>query len=368
MSYTRHFSKTIRVPINVQLQEPVTTVDRDGNVKVTKGYIYVDADGERLEYELPLNKKLDKSFNVDEEVHVNINVDTDEYDQQSAIATNKVTLLTGSVVATEAAQVESIHENAQEVAKTIVKGFFSTVKSDISTKVTELHHRVEALLMHLKTQADELNKKQQQMEKDYRRTAARYTKICTDLNIELENRVKQLDLPIYKLQANVCNEANRMLQGDFAGMVSVANKENMVLESQIEAAIQRKQAVGTIDRIHQMLVSEQQTNNTLNHVLTRPEFLDGTVYLPVCFAEMEENKGVMNRQMLMDAKRLPAQKVNEQVVNSYLATESGKYSFGQEERNEVSPYLKKMVQDAYQNSTSEHDDRVKKMIIKMFKS
>jgi hypothetical protein len=366
MSYTKHFSKTIHVPVNIRLQAPSATVS-DGNLRSRNGYIYVDADGESQRYEISLGEEFDDDFDVEEEVHVNIHVDTDDYDHQSAIATNNVTMLTGSVAATEAAQVKSIHENAQDVAKTIVKGFFSTVKSDISTQVTELHHRVEALLMHLKTQANELGKKKQQMEKDYRRTTARYIKIFTDLNTELENRVKQLDLPVYKLQSDVSTEANRMLQCDCAGMVSVANKENMILESQIEAAFQRKQAVGAIDRIRQMLISEQHTNNTLSRVLTRPEFQDGTVYLPVCFAEMEESKGVMDRQMLMDAEQLPAKKVNEQVLNSYLTAEPEKHSFGQKERDEVSPYLNKMVQEAYQDSTSEHDDRVKKMINKMFK-
>ncbi|MCW4129739.1 hypothetical protein ONT16_16135 [Prevotella copri] len=168
-----------------------------------------------------------EKFDVDEVVDVNVCVDTDEYDKQSAITANNVALLTGSVVATESAQVESIQDNAQKIAKTIVKGFFSTVKSDISTQITEYHHRVEALLVHLKTQAEELSRKQMQMEKDYHRTAARYSKIFTDLNNELENRIKQLDLPVYTLQKNISFEANRMLNGDFAGMVSVANRENI---------------------------------------------------------------------------------------------------------------------------------------------
>ena len=186
MTYTRRFSKTIRVPVNVELKEAVFD---EG--KLYKGYLYVNVDGVELKYELPINKwsktfdgRFIQNFNVDEVVDVNICVDTDEYDKQSAITANNVTLLTGSVVATESAQVESIHENAQKIAKTIVKGFFSTVKSDISTQITEQYHRVEALLVHLKTQAEELNRKQMQMEKDYHRTAARYSKIFTDLRIE----------------------------------------------------------------------------------------------------------------------------------------------------------------------------------------
>lgn len=369
MTYTRRFSKTIRVPVNVELKEAVFDED-----KLYKGYLYVNVDGVELKCELPINKwsktfdgRFIKDFNVDEVVDVNVCVDTDEYDEQSAIAANNVNLLTGSVVATESAQVASIHDNAQKVAKTIVKGFFSTVRSDISAQITELHHRVEALLMLLKTQSEELNRKQIQMENDYHRTAARYTKICTDLNNELENRLKQLDLPVYNLQEKVCFEANRMLNGDFAGMASVANKENLTLNSQIEAASQRKQAVGTINSIHHLLISEQQTNCTLSHVMTRPDFPEGIAYLPVCYAELEEDKGVMKRQVMMDAKRLPAQKVNELVVNSCLLGDSEHGIFGQKEREKVLPYLQEMVQSAYEGKTSEHDERVKKMTMQMFK-
>ena len=348
--------------------------------QIKKGYIYINVDGCELKYDLPLEKRfrtfdgpfdktgrLKEKFDVDEVVDVNICVDTDEYDKQSAITANNVTLLTGSVVATESAQVESIHENAQKIAKTIVKGFFSTVKSDISTQITEQYHRVEALLVHLKTQAEELNRKQMQMEKDYHRTAARYSKIFTDLNNELENRVRQLDLPVYTLQENISFEANRMLNGDFAGMASVANRENLMLNSQIEAACQRKQTEGTIDSIHHLLISEQQNNNTLSHVMLCPDFPEGIAYLPVCFAEYEEDKGVMKRQVLMDAHTLPMQQVNEQIVNSCLVADSEYGSFGQKEREKVLPYLEEMVQNAYQNKTSEHDERVKKLTIQMFK-
>lgn len=87
----------------------------------------------------------------------------------------------------------------------------------------------------------------------------------------------------------------------------------------------------------------------------------------MCFAEYEEDKGVMKRQVLMDAHTLPMQQVNEQIVNSCLVADSEYGSFGQKEREKVLPYLEEMVQNAYQNKTSEHDERVKKLTIQMFK-
>ena len=75
----------------------------------------------------------------------------------------------------------------------------------------------------------------------------------------------------------------------------------------------------------------------------------------------------MKRQVLMDAHTLPMQQVNEQIVNSCLVADSEYGSFGQKEREKVLPYLEEMVQNAYHNKTSEHDERVKKLTIQMFK-
>ena len=127
MTYTRHFSKTIHVPVKVEYKASEFVLDSKGGIerdykgdfKMKKGYLYVNVDGYELKYDLPLENRflgglfneegcLKEKFDVDEVVDVNVCVDTDEYDKQSAITANNVALLTGSVVATESAQVESI--------------------------------------------------------------------------------------------------------------------------------------------------------------------------------------------------------------------------------------------------------------------
>lgn len=115
MTYTRHFSKAIHVPVKLEYKEfefiydSKGDIERDykGDFKIKKGYIYINVDGCELKYDLPLEKRfrtfdgpfdktgrLKEKFDVDEVVDVNICVDTDEYDKQSAITANNVTLLT----------------------------------------------------------------------------------------------------------------------------------------------------------------------------------------------------------------------------------------------------------------------------------
>ncbi|MCW4129742.1 hypothetical protein ONT16_16150 [Prevotella copri] len=72
MTYTRHFSKTIHVPVKVEYKAPEFVLDRKGEIerdykgdfKMKKGYLYVNVDGYELKYDLPLeNRFLGGLFN-----------------------------------------------------------------------------------------------------------------------------------------------------------------------------------------------------------------------------------------------------------------------------------------------------------------
>lgn len=63
-----------------------------------------------------------------EDVAVNIEVDTSPFDSSVAGCNTSVNLLTGAVVATEAAQIAAVDQNAKKVGSTIVEGFFKTIR------------------------------------------------------------------------------------------------------------------------------------------------------------------------------------------------------------------------------------------------
>ena len=131
MSYTRHFSKTITVHYSGSVSYPAS---QSGG---TKSY----------------------SGSTKETIHFNVTVDTDPFDESVEHMKDGVDLLTGSVAATEAAQVSSIRENSARIGQTIISGFFKTVKSDISQQITELRTRTDALLVQLNELAKRCNVK-----------------------------------------------------------------------------------------------------------------------------------------------------------------------------------------------------------------
>lgn len=102
MSYTRSFTKTIAVHYSGSVSYPAS---QSGGTTSYSGTAY-------------------------ETVTVNVNVDTDPFDASVAQCNTGVGMLTGSVVATEAAQVASIGEAAQKVGSTIVKGFQNRTERD----------------------------------------------------------------------------------------------------------------------------------------------------------------------------------------------------------------------------------------------
>ena len=171
MSYTRHFSKTITVHYSGSVSYPAS---QSGG---TKSY----------------------SGSTKETIHFNVTVDTDPFDESGEHQKDGVDLLTGSVAATEAAQVSSIRENSARIGQTIISGFFKTVKSDISQQITELRTRTDALLVQLNELAKRCNDKRRQMGVDYQRISSRYSKIFDDLNKELDNRIHSIDEPVFRL-------------------------------------------------------------------------------------------------------------------------------------------------------------------------
>lgn len=146
MSYTKTIRKTVRIPYS-------------GSVSYGPSQ-----SGGSVSY----------SGTVTEEIEVNVEVDTEPFEESIYNCNQSIGGLTGAVVATEAAQIASINANAKKVSGAIVKGFFSTIRSEITQQIAELKSQVDATLIHLRGLAQRCVEKQKQMERDYNSIAKRY--------------------------------------------------------------------------------------------------------------------------------------------------------------------------------------------------
>lgn len=225
-----------------------------------------------------------KSVSVDIPVNVNIYVDTNPFDRSVQHCSTNVDLLTGAVVATETAEIASRKRTSNKVAKTIIGGFFSYIRSEISQQISELTQSTDAQLMHLKELMQTCISKQKQMENDYIRISSRYAKIFDDLNSELSNRIYELDKPAFAFKKETDCQKIRTSENDLVNTVAIFGSESSDLQSKIGASISKKRAFDTLIKAKMFLWQQKKLNNTIQQSMHN-ESVEGSVFTPVCFVE-----------------------------------------------------------------------------------
>lgn len=295
-----------------------------------------------------------------EDINVNIDVDTNPFDNSVANCNTSVNVLTGAVVATEAAQIASIHQNSKRVANTIVKGFFDYIRSDISQQIMELSQKIDAHLLHLRELAKTCVGKQKQMETDFNRISSRYIKIFDDLNNELENRIFALDEPSFRFKLNADEHSNRISDSDLVSSVTVFGKEGGELQAKISASVTKRRALHAINQANIFLGKQKKMQATINQCMLN-ENVATTRFSPVCFIETNGEKSQINK-LLYQADFLP--KINEhEMVENFKIHE---WNNGTKElKDSIQRYFNSEVSRAY-NSVNQHDERIKNMLIKIF--
>lgn len=294
-----------------------------------------------------------------EDVQVNILVDTDPFDDSVKGCNHHVDALTGSVVATEAAQVKSIREKGRQIGDTVVEGFFSTVRFEISTQITELTKRVEALLLDMNEKQKKLLALRKQMEKDYHRTAERYGNIFSELDHELENRVHALDQPVFSMAHNVYEAEDRFMDSDILNVVAIAGRENALLDAQIGTALAKDHARKALTEANDFLAKKQATELTL----TRCK-IDGSAdqrfYAPVCCFAAKDEHNVMDAQAYA-GDFLPGG-LSQQVAKDFDFDRLPDIS--DEDKANIDIYFRNMLGES--STADEHAVRVKNTISKLY--
>jgi hypothetical protein len=295
-----------------------------------------------------------------ENVNVDIDVDTNPLDRSVANCNSNVNLLTSAVIATETAQLASINKNAKKVAGTIVKGFFDYIRSDISQQIMELSQRIDAQLLHLRELAKNCVAKQKQMETDYNRISSRYLKIFDDLNNELGNRIFELDKPVFIFKNNIDKHADRTSDNDLVSTVAVFGRESGDLQAKISASIAKKRTLNAINQSSLFLWKQKKMQSTINRSMLNENY-SATRFLPVCFIETNGEKNQINKNVYQP-DFLPKMNQNEMFEN--FKTQNW-VSTNKEQKENIKRYFNSEISSIYA-SNSQHDDRVKDMIVKIF--
>ena len=285
MSYTKTIRKTVRIPYS-------------GSVSYGPSQ-----NGGSVSY----------SGTVTEEIEVNVEVDTDPFEKSINDCNQSVGGLTEAVVATEVAQIASINTNAKKVSGAIIKGFFSTIRSEITQQIAELQSQVDATLIHLRGLAQRCVEKQKQMERDYNSIAKRYLKTFEDLNNELSNRIYELNKPAFTFCKQSNQQNNRTCENDLVSTVTIFAKEEAELVAQVSASVAKKRALDTIEKVNTFLQKQKQLEELINLNMLK-ESKNATTYTPICFIETENEQKQIDKK-LYQQEFIPQMPTNELIDN-----------------------------------------------------
>jgi hypothetical protein len=333
MSYTRRYSETVSKTVTVSYPKS----DSGGSTSVT----------------------------VDIPVDVNILVDTNPFDRSVQHCGSNVNLLTAAVVATEAAEIVSKASNASKVADTIVGGFFSYIRSEISQQISELTQNIDAHMMHLKELAQSCLAKKKQMEGDYMRISGRYVKIFTDLNNELSNRIFELDKPAFVFKKESDNQKTRTTDNDLVNTVAIFGKESSNLQSKISASIAKKGALDSLNKAQVFLWQQKKLNTTIQKCMLN-ESVSGSIYSPVCFmtANNTDNQSETNVYSTSSLSDLNETAYKKDLIEQFSSTHIGWGKLPADVQKSISMYFNvELNTGSFANNP--HSQRVREMIQKI---
>ncbi len=296
-----------------------------------------------------------------EDVTIDVDVDTRSFDAEVSHCRGSVGDLTGSVIATEAAQIASIRHNAQKVGSTIIKGFFDTVRSEVSQQIMELTAKIDSTLIHLNQLATRCKEKQTQMQNDYGRISSRYLKIFEDLNNELENRIYELCRPVFLFKRDTDEKTLGTICSDMTTIATVSGAEHGALEARLASSLAKRRAVDTILQANGFLTKQKRTEYVLTHS-TIDDATDGSLYLPVCYLETRDN-GVTDRKSfkpgLLDGVN------NQRLVESL--SESDMNNLLESDSTQLEESFNREVSSTFKDQDA-HNKRVMDYVTKLFYS
>lgn len=228
------------------------------------------------------------SYSGSEPVYITIDVDTNAFDASVGHCNNAVNALTGAVVATEAAQVESKRQASKQIASTIVKGFFDYVSADLSQKIKELSSKCESLFIALMGHKDNCLSKSKQMQDDYNRISKRYSKIFEDLDKETVSRIEVLDKPTFQFAESAQNLVDRNSNTELLGISTISANENIKLETVLSCSHVKQQASVLLDKANCYLQGTYRLANSVRDMLDDSQ-AENDILLPVMFVESVKN-------------------------------------------------------------------------------
>ena len=358
MSYRKKFERKVKADYSasIYVSLPVTATD-----EMIKG-VSVEIESENVKKTFKGIGWFTLNDYAEEDVEVQIDVDTAPFDSSVRVCNNQVSGLTASVETLNSAQCVAISENAEKVSKTIIDGFFHTIRTDLSAQKAELEQAVEARLMLLREQATSLQEKQKSLSESYARTSARYKKLFDDLNNELSSRIHQIDQPVFNLVKDVDKHSDRMLHTDMVQAAVTMSKESSLLQEQIRSAAVKHHALQAMGQLQEFLTLKALSEKSIKSSCVEGRGNEGYL-VPICYMKTESEGNQIEQLCEIPgdySSKNP--KLKELLCERLEETELEEMDAN--EKEQLKSYVQSEMDDNIVNN-DEHSDRVRAIINRM---
>jgi len=234
------------------------------------------------------------SYSGEVPVDIYINVDTDPFDNSVGIFSNTTDVLTGSVVAMNAAQCKTISEVSNKISDKITGGFFGVVKSELSQQIEILHNDINAGLGKLLDQGKAVDDKKTAMEGDYNRISSRYIRLFEDLDDECHKRMVALDKPSFdlseKVQGKLLSEpACNIAAMNLLGLGEIFSKKALIFVSSMN-----KKTLDVLSTMCNYITQEITINSQVDALLFDEKINENiSLDIPVIWSESDVVEGAV---------------------------------------------------------------------------
>jgi hypothetical protein len=288
---------------------------------------------------------MSETVRIDIPVNIEIDVDTRAFDNSVAVCQHSADLLTGSVVATESANILSIRQCAKNVSKTVVGGFFSLISSELSQQITQHKVRCEALVLKLRDLTSACLGKRTQMEKDYHRISSRYSAIFEDLDNELSHRIRAVDQRAFALDSVLAEQTARPFDTTILTTAAVAGPEDNKGRVAILISGVRQRALTLLASARTFLLGDRQLFRSLQSILSSDGPAESKLRsLPVLYMQSDSPQGSASEN-LITAQSLDSPSTRDQILQCFRAPSSHWVPMDERTHSAIGVFLAKQVSE-----------------------
>ncbi|MCB9205333.1 MAG: hypothetical protein H6603_10190 [Flavobacteriales bacterium] len=308
---------------------------------------------------------------IDVPVTIDIDVDTSHFDHSVGNFKSNINFLQGAITGAEAAQIAAKIQSANEVADSIVQGFYGLIQSEIGQQISEMMPRVEALTVELMQHQESCVAKQEQFGTDFNRILQRYMRLFDDLDKELKSRILSLNSSASGLQSSVSQNLNRYFKSPGIVVSTVHVKERQGLTAKIVASGLKSRTVVFLSQAKKYLDRQRNLSVQLDEIL-EADGLDTSMRenLPIMFIQTASKESPFATSMFLNEANtgIRTELVQFQ-VDSLMNQQNNWKTIDDATRSRIDQYVNSgLVEYRKTQGNPQQADRVVQMIEKLWKS